>query len=207
MAARVGAAAPRPGRDRLRRRDPADRAVRDLRAAHRAHHRPRPERAVPTNGAHARRACRAGPSGTILVRHRRPRPRRARPGRLRRADLAARRRGRAARSPCTIGVLVGHDCRATSAGSSTRSWRALMDVVLSFPFLLFAIALVSIVGPSLTVAIVVIVFFSWASVGAHRPRPDAVDQGDASTSRRRGRSARATCGSCSSTSSRTCSRR
>jgi len=40
-----------------------------------------------------------------------------------------------------------------------------MDVVLSFPFLLFAISLVSIVGPSLTVSIFVIAFFSWAAVG------------------------------------------
>jgi peptide/nickel transport system permease protein len=41
----------------------------------------------------------------------------------------------------------------------------LMDVVLSFPYLLFAIALVSIVGPGLWVSIFVIAFFSWASVG------------------------------------------
>jgi len=40
-----------------------------------------------------------------------------------------------------------------------------MDVILSFPFLLFAIALISLVGPSLTVAIGIIVFFSWAAVG------------------------------------------
>jgi peptide/nickel transport system permease protein len=40
-----------------------------------------------------------------------------------------------------------------------------MDVILSFPLLLFAIALVSIVGPSLTVTIAVIAFFSWAVVG------------------------------------------
>jgi peptide/nickel transport system permease protein len=40
-----------------------------------------------------------------------------------------------------------------------------MDVVLSFPFLLFAIALVSIVGPSLRVEIAIIAFFSWAAVG------------------------------------------
>lgn len=39
-----------------------------------------------------------------------------------------------------------------------------MDVVLSFPFLLFAIALVSIVGPSLPVSIGVIAFFTWAAV-------------------------------------------
>jgi peptide/nickel transport system permease protein len=37
-------------------------------------------------------------------------------------------------------------------------------VVLSVPFLLVAIALVSITGPSLTVTILVIGFFSWASV-------------------------------------------
>jgi peptide/nickel transport system permease protein len=41
----------------------------------------------------------------------------------------------------------------------------LMDIVLSLPFLIFAIALVSVVGPSLTISIGVIVFFSWASVG------------------------------------------
>jgi peptide/nickel transport system permease protein len=40
-----------------------------------------------------------------------------------------------------------------------------MDVVLSFPFLLFAIALVSIAGPSLKISILVIAFFSWASIG------------------------------------------
>ena len=40
-----------------------------------------------------------------------------------------------------------------------------MDVILSFPFLLAAIALVSVVGPSLLVTIAVIAFFSWASVG------------------------------------------
>jgi peptide/nickel transport system permease protein len=40
-----------------------------------------------------------------------------------------------------------------------------MDVVLSFPLLLSAIALVSVVGPSLGVSILVIAFFSWATVG------------------------------------------
>jgi peptide/nickel transport system permease protein len=40
----------------------------------------------------------------------------------------------------------------------------LVDVVLSLPFLLLAIALVSITGPSLTVTILVIGFFSWAAV-------------------------------------------
>jgi peptide/nickel transport system permease protein len=40
-----------------------------------------------------------------------------------------------------------------------------MDVVLSFPYLLFAIALVSVHGPSLAITILVIAFFSWAAIG------------------------------------------
>lgn len=40
-----------------------------------------------------------------------------------------------------------------------------MDMVLALPFLLFAIALVSVVGPGLTVSILVIAFFSWGAVG------------------------------------------
>ena len=70
-----------------------------------------------------------------------------------------------------------------------------MDVVLAFPFLLFAIALVSIVGPGLGVAIVVIAFFP----GRRSPASCAArcsPSGSGSTSRRRARSARATCGSC-----------
>jgi peptide/nickel transport system permease protein len=41
----------------------------------------------------------------------------------------------------------------------------VMDVVLSFPYLLFAIALVAVVGPSLPVTIFVIAFFSWGAIG------------------------------------------
>ena len=40
----------------------------------------------------------------------------------------------------------------------------LVDIVLSLPYLVFALALVSVVGPSLTITIAVIAFFSWASV-------------------------------------------
>jgi peptide/nickel transport system permease protein len=40
-----------------------------------------------------------------------------------------------------------------------------MDMVLSFPYLLLAIALVSVFGPSLTISILVIAFFSWAAIG------------------------------------------
>jgi len=41
----------------------------------------------------------------------------------------------------------------------------LIDLVLSLPYLLFAISLVAVIGPSLTVVIIVIGFFGWASVG------------------------------------------
>jgi peptide/nickel transport system permease protein len=62
------------------------------------------------------------------------------------------------------GVLVG--LTAGYFGGATDSFLSrFMDVILSFPFLLFAIALVSIVGPSLGIAIGVIAFFSWAAIG------------------------------------------
>jgi peptide/nickel transport system permease protein len=41
----------------------------------------------------------------------------------------------------------------------------LMDVVLSFPYVLFAIVLVSVFGPSLSLTILVIAFFSFAAIG------------------------------------------
>lgn len=40
----------------------------------------------------------------------------------------------------------------------------LVDVLLAFPFLMFAIALTSVFRPSLTITILVIGFFSWASI-------------------------------------------
>jgi peptide/nickel transport system permease protein len=63
-----------------------------------------------------------------------------------------------------IGVLVGL-VGGYFGGIVDTILARLMDVVLSFPFLLFAIALVSIIGPGLWISIVVIAFFSWASVG------------------------------------------
>jgi peptide/nickel transport system permease protein len=65
---------------------------------------------------------------------------------------------------CTIGVLIGITAGYFGGAVDTFLSRT-MDVILSFPFLLFAIALISIVGPSLAVAIGIIVFFSWAAVG------------------------------------------
>lgn len=60
----------------------------------------------------------------------------------------------------TIGMVAGF-----VGGTIDTLLSRLMDVILSFPFLLAAIALVSVVGPSLLVTIAVIAFFSWASVG------------------------------------------
>jgi peptide/nickel transport system permease protein len=68
----------------------------------------------------------------------------------------------------SLAVLVGVVAGLTAGyfgGAADTFLSRFMDVILSFPFLLFAIALVSIVGPSLGVAIGVIAFFSWASVG------------------------------------------
>ncbi len=62
-----------------------------------------------------------------------------------------------------IGVVVGLVAGFVGGFVDTLLAR-LVDIVLSMPFLLVAIALVSITGPSLTVTIVVIGFFSWASV-------------------------------------------
>jgi peptide/nickel transport system permease protein len=63
-----------------------------------------------------------------------------------------------------LGVIVGLAAGYYGGAADTFLSR-FMDVILSFPFLLFAIALVSIVGPSLRVAVATIVFFSWAAVG------------------------------------------
>lgn len=59
-----------------------------------------------------------------------------------------------------IGLLSGYLGRGVDIVLSR-----FMDVVLSMPYLIFAIALVSVVGPSLTVSIAVIAFFSFAAVG------------------------------------------
>jgi ABC-type dipeptide/oligopeptide/nickel transport system permease subunit len=63
-----------------------------------------------------------------------------------------------------LGVVVGL-VAGYFAGPVDSLLARAMDIVLSFPLLLFAIALVAIVGPSLLVTILVIAFFSWAPVG------------------------------------------
>ncbi len=67
-------------------------------------------------------------------------------------------------SAMVVGTLVGMVAGFVGGFVDTLLSR-FMDVILSFPFLLAAIALVSVVGPSLAVTIGVIAFFSWASVG------------------------------------------
>lgn len=62
-----------------------------------------------------------------------------------------------------IGVAVG--LAAGYLGGLVDSLLArLVDVVVSMPSLLTAIALVSVTGPSLLVTVLVISFFSWSSV-------------------------------------------
>jgi peptide/nickel transport system permease protein len=62
-----------------------------------------------------------------------------------------------------IGVIVGLAAGFLGGFVDTVLAR-LIDVVLSVPFILVAVALVSITGPSLLVTVLVIGFFSWASV-------------------------------------------
>ena len=62
-----------------------------------------------------------------------------------------------------IGVIVGLAAGFFGGFVDTVLAR-LVDVILCVPFLLVAIALVSITGPGLSITILVIGFFSWASV-------------------------------------------
>jgi peptide/nickel transport system permease protein len=67
-----------------------------------------------------------------------------------------------------IAVLVGAVIGIVAGwygGTVDRMLSRLMDVFLALPFLVFALALVAVVGPSLRISILVIAFFSWASVG------------------------------------------
>ena len=63
-----------------------------------------------------------------------------------------------------LGVVVGVTAGYFQGAVDTVLAR-FMDVVLSLPFLLFAIALVAVAGPSIVVSVAVIAFFSWAAVG------------------------------------------
>jgi peptide/nickel transport system permease protein len=59
-----------------------------------------------------------------------------------------------------IGLLAGY-----FKGAADTVLARFMDAVLSLPYLILAIALISVYGPSLALTIIVIAFFSFASVG------------------------------------------
>lgn len=60
----------------------------------------------------------------------------------------------------TVGMLAGY-----FGGWVDFVLGRLMDLVMSVPFLLCALALVSVFGPSLWLSVSVIVFFSWTTIG------------------------------------------
>ncbi|TCT31763.1 ABC transporter permease [Martelella mediterranea] len=60
----------------------------------------------------------------------------------------------------TIGTISGY-----AGGKTDMVLSRIMDLVMSVPFLLCALALVSVFGPSLSLSIGVIVFFSWTTMG------------------------------------------
>ena len=100
-----------------------------------------------------------------------------------------------------VGTVVGI-AAGWYGGMVDRALSRLMDVVLSLPFLVFALALVAVVGPSLTISVTVIAFFTWASVGGSSGRRRC-RSASSSTCRRRARWVRVTRASCSSRSCRT----
>ena len=59
-----------------------------------------------------------------------------------------------------IGLLAGF-----YGGKVDTLLSRFMDVILSFPFILTALALIAVTGPSLKITIIVIAFFSWSNVG------------------------------------------
>lgn len=64
----------------------------------------------------------------------------------------------------SIGIVIGLTAGFFGGVVDTILSR-FIDLVMSIPFLLCAIALVSVIGPSLGLSIVVIVFFSWTGLG------------------------------------------
>jgi ABC-type dipeptide/oligopeptide/nickel transport system permease subunit len=64
----------------------------------------------------------------------------------------------------TIGVIIG-TIAGYFGGWADLLLSRLIDLVMSVPFLLCALALVSVRGPSLPLSICVIIFFSWTHIG------------------------------------------
>ena len=68
----------------------------------------------------------------------------------------------------TLAVIIGAAVGITAGwfgGAIDNFLSRFMDGVLSLPFLVLALALAALVGPSLGISIFLIVFFSWATVG------------------------------------------
>lgn len=63
-----------------------------------------------------------------------------------------------------IGTVIGI-AAGWYGGTVDRVLSRAMDVFLALPFLVFALALVAVVGSSLAISVTVIAMFSWASVG------------------------------------------
>jgi len=63
-----------------------------------------------------------------------------------------------------IGTVIGI-AAGWFGGTVDRVLSRAMDVFLALPFLVFALALVAVVGSSLAISVTVIAMFSWASVG------------------------------------------
>lgn len=63
-----------------------------------------------------------------------------------------------------VGVIVGV-VSGYYGGWIDNFLARIMDIVLSFPYVLLAVAVVAVLGPSLMVTILVIAFFSWAAIG------------------------------------------
>ena len=109
-----------------------------------------------------------GPSRTFLAGHRRPGSGHPGAHRLRGPDLPARRRGGHHDLTVAIGAVLGLAAGYFGGIVDTIIAR-LIDLVLSLPYLLFAICLVSIGGfgpikPGLPIVIIVIAVFGWAAV-------------------------------------------
>ena len=114
----------------------------------------RPGRAVRLRPDRLRRAPCSRTVGEPLVRHRRARPRPALAGPLRAARLGRRRR--ACRWRCRWRSVCRSGWRPASTACSTRVVSRLTDTLLAFPFLVLAVGLAAILGPSLTTATVAI---------------------------------------------------
>ena len=123
-----------------------------------------PARRLCARSIRRRRIWRSGSPGPSLAHP--LRPRRARP----RHPRARARRARASRfwsaSPsCRVSAAVGHAARrrspATSAGCVDDVISRVIDMLLAFPGLLLAIALVAVLGPSLANVCFALTIIGW----------------------------------------------